>query len=121
MNDAIYNALMALLTAAIPILVTFAVQALRKIAARAGIDMNDTQADQLRTICEEAIAFAEQKTKVAATPGSTPLTGAQKKALAVQFANQAAQAHGLSPAMTALIDSMIEALLGKALGGEPSL
>jgi hypothetical protein len=107
--------LVAMLTAATPFLVAYAVQYLRKQLKKVGLEATDQEIETIKRIAAEGIAFAAQKAKLhIKTEGATPLTGKEKKELAMSFARKLAGKYSVSDKAMDVMDDLVEAALAKA-------
>lgn len=114
-TETLLQLLAAVLAAATPILVGFAIQWIRKQLEKAGFETSEKELAMIRALAEEGVAFAAQSAKVKVKTGGAKLTGAQKKNLAVAFAKKLALKNGVTPSSVDVLDDMIEAALGRGL------
>lgn len=112
----LHTALTAFFTTAAPIIVVFSVKAFQAIARKFHIEANQTELAMVQSVAQDAIAYAEQMAKVQiakSSDGSAPMSSADKKKAAIDFANQVAKAHGMSDFAIEMLDGAIEAALGQ--------
>lgn len=100
----------------IPILVPVVLVAVAHLARaagrRLGIDASDMEIEFLRSLCDDAVHYVEQRAGVARSKGiEPPLSSADKKQLAREFVLKVARAKGLSPVAIEMVGALLEAAL----------
>jgi hypothetical protein len=88
-REALEQLVAAVILAATPVLVAFAVQALRALAAKCRIELQTGQVDELHRIASEAVFAVEQKA------GTVTLASDEKKRLALAYVRDVARSRGI--------------------------
>jgi hypothetical protein len=94
-KDLLLQTIEIFLVVATPIIILLGRKAIKMLEKKLGVDLEEKQEQQLENMLDQGIAYAREKSRSSLKATDKPLSGDDKKALAVEYVTSAIKESGM--------------------------